>query len=278
MKLPGSASDPLWYKDAIIYELPVKSFYDGNGDGIGDFRGLHREARLPAGPRRDLPLAAAVLSVAAPQTTATTSSDYRSIHPSYGTLDDFKRFLQAAHARRMQVIIELVLNHTSDQHPWFQRARRAAPGTPERDYYVWSDTRSALSPMRASSSSIPSVELDVGSGGAGVLLAPVLSSPAGSQLRQSRRCCSEMLEVIDFWLDLGVDGFRLDAVPYLVEREGTTCENLPETHAIIKAIRRHIDERLPAPDAAGRGQSRARPTCGPTSATATNATWPITSR
>jgi maltose alpha-D-glucosyltransferase / alpha-amylase len=240
MKLRGSTRDPLWYKDAIIYELHVKAFADGNDDGIGDFQGLMGKLDylqtlgvtclwlLPFFPS---PLRDDGYDIA----------DYRSVHPGYGTLEDFQRFLNAAHDRQMQVIIELVVNHTSDQHPWFQRARRAEPGSPERDYYVWSDTddkyRDAriifLDSERSNWSWDPEARANYWH--RFFFHQPDLNYDNPAVLR-------EVLSVMDFWLDMGVDGFRLDAVPYLVEREGTNCENLPETHDVIRAIRRHIDE------------------------------------
>jgi maltose alpha-D-glucosyltransferase / alpha-amylase len=241
MKLRGSTRDPLWYKDAIIYELHVKAFADGNDDGIGDFLGLMGKLDylqtlgvtclwlLPFFPS---PLRDDGYDIA----------DYRNVHPGYGTLEDFQRFLNAAHDRQMQVIIELVVNHTSDQHSWFQRARRAEPGSPERDYYVWSDTddryRDAriifLDSERSNWSWDPEARAYYWH--RFFFHQPDLNYDNPAVLR-------EVLSVMDFWLDMGVDGFRLDAVPYLVEREGTNCENLPETHDVIRAIRRHIDER-----------------------------------
>jgi maltose alpha-D-glucosyltransferase/alpha-amylase len=239
MRLKGSAGDPLWYKDAIIYQLHVKSFCDGNGDGIGDFQGLLRRLDyiealgvtclwlLPffASPLRD---------------DGYDVADYRQIHPDYGTLEDFQTFLQAAHQRGMQVIVELALNHTSDRHAWFQRARLAPPGTRERDYYVWSDTDQKYAQARI-------IFLDTEKSN--------WSWDAEARAYYWHRFFShqpdlnydnpvvlqEILGALDFWLSMGVDGLRLDAVPYLVEREGTSCENLPETHAVIRAIRRHID-------------------------------------
>jgi maltose alpha-D-glucosyltransferase / alpha-amylase len=240
MKLRGSTRDPLWYKDAIIYELHVKAFADGNHDGIGDFQGLMGKLDylqtlgvtclwlLPffTSPLRD---------------DGYDIADYRNVHPGYGTLDDFQRFLNAAHDRQMQVIIELVVNHTSDQHPWFQRARRAEPGSPEREYYVWSETddkyRDAriifLDSERSNWSWDPEARAHYWH--RFFFHQPDLNYDNPAVLR-------EILDVMDFWLDMGVDGFRLDAVPYLVEREGTNCENLPETHEVIRAIRRHIDD------------------------------------
>jgi maltose alpha-D-glucosyltransferase/alpha-amylase len=237
------AGNALWYKRAVIYEVPVKSFYDGNADGVGDFPGLiekldYLEALgvtclwlLPffPSPLRD---------------DGYDISDYRSVHPSYGTLEDFKRFLDEAHHRRMQVVIELVLNHTSDEHPWFQRDREAPAGSIERDYYVWSDTDTKYADARV-------IFLD--SERSNWTWDPVAGAYFWHRFFHHQpdlnydnpAVMQEMLGVIDFWLGLGVDGLRLDAVPYLVERDGTTCENLPETHLVLKMIRRHIDERWP---------------------------------
>ncbi|MCL4811271.1 MAG: maltose alpha-D-glucosyltransferase [Vicinamibacteraceae bacterium] len=236
-------NDALWYKDAIIYELPVKSFCDGNADGIGDFKGLHEKLDylqalgvnclwlLPFFPS---PLKDDGYDIAA----------YTSVHPAYGTLDDFKAFLDAAHARGMRVVIELVLNHTSDQHPWFQRARSAPPGSPERDYYVWSDTDRRFEGVRI---------IFVDAERSNWTWDPVAQAYYWHRFFHHQpdlnydnpAVVREMLAVLDFWLDMGVDGLRLDAVPYLVEREHTSCENLPETHALIKAIRRHVDAATP---------------------------------
>ncbi len=239
----GTTNDPLWYKDAIIYELPVKSFCDGNADGVGDLIGLYEKLDylhilgvtclwlLPFFPS---PLRDDGYDIA----------DYTSVHPTYGTLDDFKKVLQAAHERGMRVVIELVLNHTSDQHPWFQRARSAPGGSPERDYYVWSDTDQKFPDVR-----IIFVDSESSNWAWDAVAQayywhrffhhqPDLNFDNPAVLR-------EVLTVLDFWLDLGVDGFRLDAVPYLIERDGTNCENLPDTHAVIKAIRSHIDARVP---------------------------------
>jgi maltose alpha-D-glucosyltransferase/alpha-amylase len=243
MRRTGTAGDPLWYKDTIIYELPVKSFCDGNGDGIGDFQGLHEKLDylqalgvtclwlLPFFPS---PLKDDGYDIA----------DYVTVHPSYGTLDDFTKFLQAAHARGLRVVIELVLNHTSDQHPWFQRARLAAPGSPERDYYVWSDTDERYRQARI---------IFVDSERSNWSWDPVAKAYYWHRFFHHQpdlnydnpAVVREMLAVLDFWLDLGVDGFRLDAVPYLIERDDTICENLSETHAIIKTVRDHVDRRAP---------------------------------
>jgi maltose alpha-D-glucosyltransferase/alpha-amylase len=244
MRRTGTAADPLWYKDAIIYELPVKSFCDGNADGIGDFTGLYDKLDY----LQSLGVTCLWLLPFFPSPLRDDGydiADYVNVHPSYGTLNDFKRVLQAAHERGLRVVIELVLNHTSDQHPWFQRARLAPPGSTEREYYVWSDTDQRYQQTR-------------------ILFADVEHSnwtwdPVAHAYYWHRffhhqpdlnydnpAVLREMLAVLDFWLDLGVDGFRIDAVPYLVERDHTSCENLPETHAIIKAIRAHLDSKAPA--------------------------------
>jgi maltose alpha-D-glucosyltransferase/alpha-amylase len=235
--------DPRWYKQAIIYELPVKSFYDANADGIGDFPGLIEKldyieslgvtclGLLPFFPS---PLRDDGYDIA----------DYCQIHPNYGTLEDFTRFLDAAHERRLHVIIEVVLNHTSDQHAWFQRARTAATGSHERDYYVWSATDEKYRDARI---------IFVDSERSNWTWDPVANAYYWHRFFDHQpdlnydnpAVLEELLRIVDFWLELGVDGFRLDAVPYLVEREGMSCENLPETHAVLKAIRRHIDERWP---------------------------------
>ena len=184
---------------------------------------------------------------------ATTSPTTSRCIRATAALDDFKAFLHAAHDRGLKVVIELVLNHTSDQHPWFQRARSAPPGSPERDYYVWSDTDQRYQQVRI---------IFVDTERSNWTWDPVAHAYYWHRFFQHQpdlnydnpAVVREMLSVLDFWLDLGVDGFRIDAVPYLVERDGTSCENLPETHAIIKMIRAHVDARGPWPDAARRGQ------------------------
>ena len=243
MRRKNSASDPLWYRDAIIYELPVKSFYDANQDGIGDFAGLIEKLDYVA----ELGVTCVWLLPFFPSPLKDDGydiSDYRNVHPSYGSLDDFKQFLHAAHERGLEVVIELVVNHTSDQHEWFKRARAAAPGSPERKYYVWSDTDQKYHGARI------------------IFLDSERSNWTWDATAQeyywhrffqhqpdlnydNPAVLAEVEQVMDFWLELGVDGFRLDAVPYLVEREGTSCENLPETHAILKAIRGYVDAKWP---------------------------------
>jgi maltose alpha-D-glucosyltransferase/alpha-amylase len=239
MRLRGSAEHPQWYKDAVIYQLHVRSFADGNGDGIGDFAGLLERLDYLA----DLGVTCLWLLpffVSPLRDDGYDVADYRYVNPSYGTLEDVRAFLQAAHDREMQVIIELALNHTSDQHPWFQRARRAPAGSPERNFYVWSDTDQRFAGTRI-------IFLDTEPSNwtwdaeAGAFYWHRFFSHQPDLNYDNPLVVQEMLGIVDFWLTMGIDGLRLDAVPYLVEREGTSCENLPETHAAIKTIRQHID-------------------------------------
>jgi maltose alpha-D-glucosyltransferase/alpha-amylase len=233
--------DPEWYKDAVIYELRVRSFYDGDGDGIGDFRGLIE--RLPY--LEDLGVTALWLLPFYPSPLRDDGydiSDYTTVHPECGTLDDFQRFLDAAHRRNLRVITELVLNHTSDQHPWFQRARRAEKGSVERDFYLWSDT-----PERFRDARIIFSDYEPSNWSWDPLARAYywhrFYSHQPDLNYDNPAVRAAMLEVLDLWLAMGVDGLRLDAVPYLFEREGTTCENLPETHAFLRELRAHIDAR-----------------------------------
>jgi maltose alpha-D-glucosyltransferase/alpha-amylase len=236
----GSATDPLWYKDAIIYELHVKAFKDSNADGIGDFPGLLQKLDY----LQDLGVTCLWLLPFFPSPLKDDGydiSDYLNVHPMYGTLDDFREVLAAAHDRGLQVMIELVVNHTSDQHPWFQAARRAPAGSRERDFYVWSDTEAKYKEAR-------------------IIFSDTERSnwtwdPVAKQYYWHRffshqpdlnydnpAVIEEILEVMRYWLDMGVDALRLDAIPYLVERDGTTCENVPETHEVIKRLRSEIDK------------------------------------
>jgi maltose alpha-D-glucosyltransferase/alpha-amylase len=234
--------DNLWYKDAVIYQLHVRTFCDSNGDGIGDFVGLTQRLdylqELGTNTIWLLPFYPSPL-----RDDGYDIADYTTVHPSYGTLDDFKAFLTAAHNRGLRVLIEMVMNHTSDQHPWFQEAR-SSRDNPKRDWYVWSDTDTKYKGVRI------------------IFIDTELSNWTWDPISKSyywHRFFSHqpdlnfdnpevfeaMWEIMKFWLDMGVDGFRLDAVPYLVEREGTSCENLPETHAIIKEIRKRLDQFYP---------------------------------
>jgi len=238
-----SAPDPLWYKDAVIYELHVKTFHDSDGDGIGDFRGLIEKLdylqELGATAIWVLPFYPSPL-----RDDGYDISDYFDVHPSYGTLADFQAFLAAVHERGMRVITELVINHTSDQNPWFQKARRAAPGSPEREIYVWSD-----SPERYKDARIIFKDFETSNWS----WDPVAKAyywhrfyAHQPDLNFENSTVHETVQtVLDFWLNMGVDGLRLDAIPYLYEREGTNCENLPETHAYLKKLRAHVEQKFP---------------------------------
>ena len=232
------AKDNLWYKDAVIYQLHVRTFCDSNADGIGDFVGLTQKLDY----LQELGITAIWLLPFYPSPLRDDGydiADYTSVHPDYGSLEDFKAFLAAAHDREIRIIIEMVLNHTSDQHPWFQVAR-SCRDNPKRDWYVWSKTDTRYQDARV------------------IFLDTEMSNWAWDPISKSyywHRFFSHqpdlnfdnpavleaIWEVMKFWLNLGVDGLRLDAVPYLVEREGTSCENLPETHAIIREFRKRLD-------------------------------------
>jgi maltose alpha-D-glucosyltransferase / alpha-amylase len=234
--------DVLWYKDAIIYQVHVRTFQDSNGDGIGDFQGLEQKLdylqALGTNALWLMPFFPSPL-----RDDGYDIADYNGVHSSYGTLEDFRKLLEAAHERGIRIIIEMVLNHTSDQHPWFQESR-SSQDNPRRDWYVWSDTDTWYKGARI------------------IFLDTETSNWAWDPISKSfywHRFFShqpdlnydnpavreQMWEVMKFWLEMGVDAFRLDAVPYLVEREGTNCENLPETHAVLKDLRRRIDEQFP---------------------------------
>ncbi len=239
----GVLRDPLWYKDATIYQLHVKSFCDSNGDGIGDFRGVLQKIDYIA----DLGVDAIWLLPFYPSPRRDDGydiADYRSVHPDYGTMADLRALIDAAHARGIKIITELVINHTSDQHPWFQRARKAKPGSAARNVYVWSDTDQAYAGTRV-------IFLDTEKSNwtwdpvAGAYFWHRFYSHQPDLNFDNPRVMREVLSIMRFWLDLGVDGLRLDAVPYLVEREGTNNENLPETHGILKQIRAALDEHGP---------------------------------
>jgi len=234
--------DNLWYKDAVIYQLHVRTFSDSNGDGIGDFAGLTRRLDYLQGlgitaiwvlPFYPSPLRDDGYDIA----------DYTSVHSSYGTLDDFKTFLEAAHSRGIRVIIEMVLNHTSDQHPWFKESR-SSHDNPKREWYVWSETDTGYQ-------GVPIVFVDTET--SNWAWDPLSKSyywhrffSHQPDLNYDNPAVFEAVwEVMKFWLDIGVDGFRLDAVAFLVEREGTLCENLPETHAVIREIRKRLDISYP---------------------------------
>ncbi|HEV3512036.1 MAG TPA: maltose alpha-D-glucosyltransferase [Candidatus Sulfotelmatobacter sp.] len=231
-----------WYKDAIIYQVHVRAFCDSNGDGIGDFQGLAQRLDYI----QELGVSAIWLMPFFPSPLRDDGydiADYNSVHPNYGTLNDFKEFLSSAHDRGIRVLIELVANHTSDQHPWFQESR-SSRDNPKRDWYVWSDTDTTYRRARI------------------IFIDTEMSNWAWDPVSKAyywHRFFShqpdlnfdnpavqeEMWNIMKFWLEIGVDGFRLDAVPYLIEREGTSCENLPETHEVIRELRKKVDEQFP---------------------------------
>jgi maltose alpha-D-glucosyltransferase / alpha-amylase len=235
--------DPLWYKDAIIYELHVKAFHDSDGDGIGDFRGLIDKLDY----LQELGVTALWLLPFYPSPMRDDGydiADYFDVNPNYGTLDDFRAFLNAAHERGLRVITELVINHTSDQNPWFQKSRRGLPGSPAREFYVWSET-----PEKYQDARIIFKDFETSNWS----WDPVAKAyywhrfySHQPDLNFDNSAVHEAVEkVCDFWLNMGVDGLRLDAIPYLYEREGTNCENLPETHVYLKKLRAHVDLKFP---------------------------------
>jgi maltose alpha-D-glucosyltransferase / alpha-amylase len=240
-KAPKLTDDPLWYKDAIIYQLHVKTFYDSNDDGLGDFRGLTEKL----GYLQDLGVNALWLLPFYPSPLKDDGydiADFRKIHPSYGTIQDFRKFLNEAHRRGMRVITELVINHTSDQHPWFQRARRAKPGSTWRDFYVWSQTNKRYQEARIIFKDFETSNWTWD---------PVAKAYYWHRFYSHQpdlnydnpKVHEAIFKALDFWMDMGVDGLRLDAIPYLYERENTNCENLPETHLFLKKLRARMDAK-----------------------------------
>jgi maltose alpha-D-glucosyltransferase/alpha-amylase len=235
--------EPLWYKDAIIYEAHVKTFYDSNNDGIGDFQGL----RQKLGYLQSLGITAIWLLPFYPSPLRDDGydiADYMSVNPDYGTMEDFREFLEEAHNLGLKVITELVVNHTSDQHAWFQRARKAPAGSPERNYYVWSDdpnkyseTRIIFQDFEASNWSYDAV--------AGQYYWHRFYHHQPDLNFENPAVHEALRNVLDFWLGMGVDGLRLDAVPYLYEEEGTNCENLPKTYDYLRGLRAYVDEHYP---------------------------------
>jgi maltose alpha-D-glucosyltransferase / alpha-amylase len=239
--LPSSMSsnDPLWFKDAVIYQVNVKSFFDSNDDGIGDLAGLTSKL----GYIRDLGVNTIWLMAFYPSPLRDDGydiADYKSIHPQFGTIADFEIMLAEAHKLGLKVITELVINHTSDQHPWFQAARRAPAGSPERNFYVWSDTDQKYPETR-----IIFVDTETSNWTWDPLAKAYFWHRFFSHQPDlnfdNPLVIDAVIQIMRFWLDMGVDGFRLDAIPYLIEREGTNNENLPETHDVIKRLRAAID-------------------------------------
>jgi maltose alpha-D-glucosyltransferase/alpha-amylase len=233
--------DPLWYKDAVIYELHVKTFFDRSGDGVGDFRGLIRKLDYLA----DLGVTAIWLLPFYPSPLRDDGydiADYFNVNPQYGTLRDFKDFLREAHKRGLRVITELVLNHTSDQHAWFQKARKAKPGSAQRNYYVWSDL-----PEKYRDARIIFKDFEPSNWSWDPVAKqyywhrfyshqPDLNFESPALMKAVQRA-------LDFWFEMGIDGMRLDAIPYLYEKEGTNCENLPETYEVLRKLRKYLDSR-----------------------------------
>ena len=239
MKKIASASDPFWYKDAIIYELHVRAFADSNNDGIGDFPGLMSHLDY----LQELGVTCIWLLPFFPSPLRDDGYDianYTDVNPSYGTLADFKAFLDAAHQRGMQVMIELVINHTSDQHPWFKAARLAPPGSPQREMYVWSDTEQLYRDARIIFTDTEKSNWTWDETAKAYYWHRFFSHQPDLNF-DNPMVLEEVLSAMRFWLDMGVDAMRMDAIPYLVERDGTNCENLPETHVVIKKIRAAID-------------------------------------
>ncbi len=237
------SDDPLWYKDAVIYQLHVRSYCDSDRDGIGDFAGLTQKLDY----LQDLGVTALWLLPFYPSPLHDDGydiSDYTSVHPAYGDLRDFKTFVREAHARGLRVITELVINHTSDQHPWFQRARRAEPGSSERDYYVWSDTPEKYQEARIIFKDFENSNWSWDPVAKAYYWHRFYSHQPDLNF-DNPRVQRSLFDVLDYWLRLGVDGLRLDAVPYLYERDGTNCENLPETHEFLRQLRSHVDQSFP---------------------------------
>ncbi len=234
--------DPLWYKDAIVYELHVRAFFDSNDDGIGDFAGLTQKLDY----LQDLGITAVWLLPFYPSPLKDDGydiADYMNVHPSYGTVQDFKAFLREAHRRGIRVISELVLNHTSDQHEWFQRARRARLGSPARNYYVWNDNTDRYKDARIIFKDFETSNWTWDAVANQYYWHRFYHHQPDLNF-ESPDVTRGLMNVVNFWMGMGVDGMRLDAVPYLYEREGTNCENLPETHTFLKDLRKQIDQRF----------------------------------
>jgi maltose alpha-D-glucosyltransferase / alpha-amylase len=240
MTVPLKSSDPLWFKDAIIYEVHVRAFYDSNKDGIGDFQGLIQKLDY----LEDLGINTIWLLPFYPSPLKDDGydvTDYYDVHPDYGTLSDFKLFLKEAHKRNLKVITELILNHTSDQHQWFKKAKRSKTGSRSRDFYVWSDTPEKYKEARV---------IFAGEESTNWTYDPEAKSYYWHRYYrhqpelnfENAEVQLEMIKVVDFWMKMGVDGFRLPSVTFLFEEEGTSCENLPQTHAFLKKLRSHIDK------------------------------------
>jgi maltose alpha-D-glucosyltransferase/alpha-amylase len=268
--------DELWFKDAVFYEAPVKSFFDSDDNGIGDFRGM--TAKLDY--IRDLGVDCIWLLPMYPsplQDDGYDIADFGAIHHDYGAVDDFKEFLDVAHSKGLRVVADLVMNHTSDRHPWFQESR-SDPASPKRDYYVWSDDATRYPEVRIifTDTEVSNWSFD-----------PVAKKHFWHRFFSHQPDLNydnpavhdEMLDIVRFWLALGLDGFRCDAVPYLYERDGTNGENLPETHEFLRKLRRMVDEEFPGKillAEANSGRRTSSSTSAPSSSR--SSTWPSTSR
>jgi maltose alpha-D-glucosyltransferase / alpha-amylase len=234
--------DPLWYKDAVIYEVPVRAYSDSNGDGMGDFGGLAGKLDY----LQELGVTAVWVLPFSPSPWKDDGydiADFTEVHPAYGNLRDFQNFLKEAHSRGLRVVTELVLNHTSDQHLWFQRARQSPPGSKARDFYVWSDTPEKYKDARIIFKDSEPSNWSWDPAAKAYFWHRFFAHQPDLNY-DDPRVRQAMLNVVDFWLKMGVDGLRLDAVPYLYEREGTNCENLPETHAFLRELRSHVDAKF----------------------------------
>lgn len=232
--------DPLWFKDAIIYELSVRAFYDSNGDGIGDFQGIVQKLDY----LEDLGINTLWLLPFYPSPLKDDGfdvTDHMDVHPDYGTLADFKQFLKEAHRRGIRVITELILNHTSDQHPWFKRARKSKSGSRFRDVYVWSDTADKYKEARVMFTDAETSNWTWDPEAKAYYWHRFYHHQPELNF-ENPEVQLELIKVVDFWMKMGVDGFRLPSVPFLFEQEGTSCENLPQTHQFLKKLRAHIDK------------------------------------
>lgn len=242
MAIIKNHDDPLWYKDGIMYQVHIKSFKDSNNDGIGDIKGLTEKLgyiqSLGVNILWVLPFYPSPM-----KDDGYDISDYFSINPDYGTLDDFREFLEEAHKRKLRVITELVMNHTSDQHEWFKRARKSPPGSSERNFYVWSNTGEEYADARIIFSDFESSNW-TWDAAAGAYYWHRFYSHQPDLNFDNPEVHKAIFNAVDFWFEMGVDGMRLDAVPYLYEREGTSCENLPETHAFLKKLNTHLKEKF----------------------------------
>ena len=235
--------NPLWYKDAVIYQVHVRAFFDSNNDGVGDFAGLTEKLEyiesLGVNTVWLLPFYPSPL-----RDDGYDIADYENIHLSYGTIQDFDRFVEEAHRRQIRIITELVINHTSDQHPWFQAARHAPPESPERDFYVWSDTNQKYQGVRIIFTDTEQSNWTWDDTAKAYYWHRFFHHQPDLNF-DNPAVFDAVIKVMQFWLDRGVDGLRLDAVPYLIEREGTICENLEETHDVLKRVRQALDASYP---------------------------------